>query len=125
MQAIAPTTPASLLADLDDLWQNLDAIFVRLGPSDWSRRHGPDWTFADVPYHLAYFDREIVVHPLEQGLDLPITEQWVARSNPDVHAWNARRFAERPVTTVEDLLAKRLEGTPAVVLDSNRLLVPR
>ena len=79
MQAVAATTPASLLADLDDLWQNLDAIFVSLGSSDWSRQHGPHWTFADVPYHLAYFDREIVAHPIERGPDLPTAEQWAAR----------------------------------------------
>jgi hypothetical protein len=121
MQAIAATTPASLLADLDDLWQNLDAIFVSLGPSDWSRQHGPHWTFGDVPYHLAYFDREIVAHPLEQGPDLPTAEQWAARSNPEVNAWNARRFAERPATqTVEQSLEQMRASRNAIqaVLDT-------
>jgi hypothetical protein len=115
MQAIAATTPASLLADLDDLWQNLDAIFASLGPSDWSRQHGPHWTFADVPYHLAYFDGEIVAHPLEQGPDLPTAEQWAARSNPEVNAWNARRFAERPATqTVEQSLEQMRASRNAI-----------
>jgi hypothetical protein len=115
MQAIAATTPASLLADLDDLWQNLDTVFVSLGPSDWSRQLGPHWTFADVPYHLAYFDREIVAHPLEQGPDLPTAEQWAARSNPEVNAWNARRFAERPATqTVEQSLEQMRASRTAI-----------
>jgi hypothetical protein len=115
MQAIAATTPASLLADLEDLWQNLDAIFVSLGPSDWSCQHGPHWTFADVPYHLAYFDREIVAHPLAQGPDLPTAEQWAARSIPELNAWNARRFAERPATqTVEQSLEQMRASRNAI-----------
>lgn len=115
MQAIAATTLASLLTDLDDLWRNLDAIFVSLESSDWSRQHGPHWTFADVPYHLAYFDREIVAHPIEQGLDLPTAEQWAARASPDLNAWNARRFAERPATqTVEQSLEQMRASRTAI-----------
>jgi hypothetical protein len=115
MQAIAATTPVSLLSDLGDLWQSLDAIFVSLEPSDWFRQHGPHWTFADVPYHLAYFDREIVARPLEQGPDLPTAEQWAARASPELNAWNARRFAERPATqTVEQSLEQMRASRTAI-----------
>ena len=115
MQAVAATTPASLLADLDDLWQNLDAIFVSLGPSDWPRQHGPHWTFADVPYHLAYFDQEIVARPLEQGPDLPTAEQWAARASPEVNAWNARRFAERPATQTVDQSLEQMRASRTAI----------
>jgi hypothetical protein len=85
----------TLLADLEDLWHCLDELFASLAADDWSRRHGMHWTFADVPYHLGYFDHEIVAYPIERGSDLPIAEQWVARSNHEVKAWNERMFARR------------------------------
>jgi len=85
----------TLLADLEDLWHCLDELFASLAADDWSRRHGKHWTFADVPYHLGYFDHDIVAYPIERGPDLPTAEQWVARSNSAVNAWNERRFATR------------------------------
>jgi hypothetical protein len=115
MQAIAAATPASLLADLEDLWQNLEAIFASLEPGDWSCQHGPHWTFADVPYHLAYYDREIVARPIEWGPELPTAEQWAARSPLELNAWNARRFAERPAThTVEQSLQQMRASRAAI-----------
>lgn len=91
------TAPMAILADLEDLWRCVDELFASLGPDDWSCRYGRHWTFADVPYHLGYFDREIVADPIERGPDLPTAEQWAARSNRDVSAWNERMFAKRPV----------------------------
>src|SRR5262245_9886907 len=92
----AATAPMMLLADLEDLWRCLDELFASLAPDDWSRRHGKHWTFADVPYHLGYFDRDIVAYPIEQGLDLPTAAHWAARSNSQLNAWNERMFARRP-----------------------------
>ena len=67
-----PTT--TYLADLESIWRCYDAAFESLGPSDWSRKHGKDWTVADVPYHLAYFDRELVVGPIERGTHVSAAE---------------------------------------------------
>lgn len=89
-------TPAALLADLENLWGCLDALLARLAPDEWRGQHGRHWTFADVPYHLGYFDRELVAAPIEHGLDVPAAEQWAARSFEALDAWNARMFAHRP-----------------------------
>jgi DinB superfamily/SCP-2 sterol transfer family len=95
-ETLPATAPMTLLADLEDLWRCLDELFVSLAPDDWSRRHGKHWTFADVPYHLGYFDQDIVAYPIERGPDLPTAEQWAARSNSELNAWNERMFARLP-----------------------------
>ena len=89
-------TPQGLLANLEGLWQGIDEMLGSLGPSDWSRQHGPDWTFADVPYHLSYFDRDLIATAIERGPDVPEAEQRVWRDFNDLNAWNAELFARRP-----------------------------
>ena len=87
----------ALLDALEDVWQTIDRLFDELGPADWGRAHGPDWTVADVPFHLSYFDRELVALPLERGADVPDeVRAGLMRSTGDIDAWNAARFAERP-----------------------------
>jgi hypothetical protein len=111
----AATAPPAFLADLEDLWRCLDELFASLTPDDWSRRHGKHWTFADVPYHLGYFDHDIVAYPIERGLDLPTAEQWAARSNSEVNGWNERMFARRPPDqTVAQSLAQMQAGREAI-----------
>ena len=116
MTETAPATaPMTLLADLEDLWHCLDELFASLAADDWSRWHGTHWTFADVPYHLGYFDHDIVVDPIERGPDLSTAEQWVARSNREVNAWNERMFARRaPDQTVVQTLAQMHAGREAI-----------
>jgi len=92
----ALTAPMAFLADLEDLWRCLDELFTSLAPGDWSCRHGQHWMFADVPYHLGYFDRDAVAYPIERGPDVPTAAQWAARSNSELNAWNERMFARRP-----------------------------
>ncbi len=92
----AATAPMTFLADMEELWRCLDELFASLGPGDWSCRHGQHWTFADVPYHLGYFDRTVIVYPIEHGPDMPTAAQWAARSNSEMNAWNERMFAHRP-----------------------------
>jgi DinB family protein len=86
-----------------DLWQGLDALMERIGPRDWSRRHGKDWTFADVPFHLAYFDAEVVCDPVEQRP----TDRTIMRTLRELNAWNDAHFAARPAShTITDSLAQ-------------------
>ena len=94
------------LARLERLWASLDALFADLSPADWARPHGPDWTLADVPYHLAYFDRDIITDPIRRGPELPPEDRTAQMTLADMNAWNVRRFAERPPDlTVEAALA--------------------
>jgi hypothetical protein len=97
---------AALTADLEALWRCLDTIFDDLSPKDWTRKHGKDWTYADLPYHLSYFDRECA-RIMAQGADAPSSARWLMHSEAQIGAWNARMFAQRPAgQTVATSLAQ-------------------
>ena len=65
------TTVRALMADMENLWAGLDEVFASFGLADWARPHGPLWTMADVPFHLSYFDRDVIAHALDRGPDMP------------------------------------------------------
>lgn len=62
----------------------------------WSQKHGLDWVFADLPYHLAYCNQGILIRGIQAGADLPEEEQELFASAEAINAWNARKFPERP-----------------------------
>jgi len=92
---LAPITRAAFLADLDALWQRFDELVGILGPDDWTSKHGQYWTFTDVPYHLAYFDLEVIATAIKRGLDVPVSEQ-VMRTEEELDTWNEIKFTQRP-----------------------------
>lgn len=98
-----------LIGELEDLWACLDTLLDGLAARDWGRRHGKDWTFADLPYHLAYFDRELIAEAIVRGPDVPVGERRTLRTMAELNAWNAERFAQRPArqTAAESLAAMR------------------
>jgi hypothetical protein len=99
------------VAELEALWQGFDEIYEALSPEDWRRPYGKDWTFADQPFHLAYFDRVIVAEPIEAGANLPESERWTMRSMRDIDEWNAKEFAKRAAgQTPEPSLAELRES---------------
>lgn len=108
MAVATPSREATaLLEELESVWSCFDELFASFGPSDWRRKLGPDWTYADLPYHLSYFDQEIVATPIARGRDVPLAEQRVQRTRRELDAWNAERFAARPADeTVEQSLAR-------------------
>ena len=83
-------------SSLEELWSALDSLFEEMSPADWQRPHGPDWIFADLPYHLSYIDRLCVARPIELGEALPPAEQVQLRSLNELNTWNQGRFAARP-----------------------------
>ena len=86
----------ALTGQIEEMWDHLATLFEGLKAGDgWDRKHGPDWTLADVPYHLAYCNRDIVARGLKLGPDYPETEQELLASLDALNAWNARKFAER------------------------------
>lgn len=113
----------AILADLEDLWRILDEQFASLGPSGWTRKFGPDWTVADVPHHLSYFDRDTVAPPVERGAEVPDdVVRSIHRTARELNAWNARKFAERPPDqTVERSLEQMREAREAVRRAAARL----
>ncbi|HEU5098805.1 MAG TPA: DinB family protein [Roseiflexaceae bacterium] len=106
---------ATLLAQLEEIWNHVDTLLGPLTPADWQRKHGKDWIFADLPYHLAYYDRDTVAEPIRKGLNLPADEQKLMRTMGELDAWNARKFAERPTgQSVGESLAQMRASRDAV-----------
>jgi len=86
-----------LMDHIEENWRNLNTLFDELtAQNGWSQKHGPDWIFADLPYHLAYCNQEILIRGIKAGADLPEAEQELLASPDAINAWNARKFAERP-----------------------------
>jgi SCP-2 sterol transfer family/Mycothiol maleylpyruvate isomerase N-terminal domain len=83
------------VAELEALWRGFDEIYGDLSSEDWRKPYGKDWTFADQPFHLAYFDRVIVAEPIEAGANLPERERWTMCSMRDINDWNAQELAKR------------------------------
>jgi hypothetical protein len=104
---LAPTTRAALLTDLEELWQRFDEVVATLGPEDWSGKHGQHWTFADVPYHLAYFDREVIVTAINRGLTVPTAEP-LLRTETEQDGWKEIQFTPRPPATTPEQCLERM-----------------
>jgi len=87
----------ALMAHIEEMWGHLNILFDDLNTTNgWDKKHGPDWTFAHLPFHLAYCNRDILIRGIEAGADLPEEEQELIASVEAMNAWNAREFAERP-----------------------------
>jgi hypothetical protein len=67
-----------------------------MSPADWQKPHGPDWIFADLPYHLSYIDQSCVARPIELGEAMPVADQVQLRTLNELNAWNQGKFAARP-----------------------------
>jgi hypothetical protein len=112
----AATTPTrtevtAFTTDLEALWRCFDTLFVNMTLNDWSRKHGKHWTFADLPFHLSYFDRECVT-VMAQGTEVPLSARWIMHSEAQIDAWNARMFDRRPAgqtisTSLTEMRASR------------------
>jgi hypothetical protein len=79
MEAKERTKLASRMAQLEEIWATFDELFASFEPEDWSRRHGPDWIFADVPYHMYFFDQEFIADAIEKskkGQTCPPLSRW-------------------------------------------------
>ncbi len=86
-----------LMAQIEEMWRHLGLLFDELEAEDgWGQKHGPDWTFADVPFHLAYCNEDIVARGLELGPDYPEQERELLATGEELGGWNARHFADRP-----------------------------
>jgi len=80
----------------EEVWAALDALFANMTTADWQQPHGPDWVFAELPYHLAYIDHDLVIHPVTAGADLPEAEQLSLGSLGALNKWNQEKLRERP-----------------------------
>lgn len=87
----------AFMNQLEELWSHQDTLFKIIGDEDlWDSPHGPDWTYADVPYHLTYCNRDLVARPIEMGREFPADQRLSFDSVAAINEWNDRKFAERP-----------------------------
>ena len=99
----------------EDLWGRFDKVWSWFTPAQWSRKYGKDRTFADQPYHMAFFDRVMVAEPLVKGPSIPKQERWLLRSGTEINGWNAKEFAKRPAgMTPQQALADYRAGHDAL-----------
>jgi putative sterol carrier protein len=93
--ALDPVTSlASIRSELETGWKLFDDVFATFDPDQWTRQFGRTWTYAELPYHLSYFDG-MVAKSLQDGADGPSGERLHIRSMGELNAWNAREFAKR------------------------------
>lgn len=104
-----------ILQHYEAMWSAFDQLFAGMSAGDWQRKHGPDWVFADLPYHLSYFDRDVIVEPLRAGTDLPPEKRWSMPSLVTINEWNAREFAQRPSRLTVDEALKAMRGSRAAI----------
>ena len=108
------TSLASISAEIEAGWKLFDGVYDSFGPRDWARKFGKKWTYAEQPYHLAYFDRMIATH-LALGPNAPEGELMHLRSMGDLDTWNAREFAKRASTfSAADALTAMRDARAAV-----------
>jgi putative sterol carrier protein len=115
--SLAPTTGALLLADLEGLWQCLDELLGILGPDDWSGKHGQHWTFADVPYHLAYFDLDVIATAIRRGLYVPALEQGM-HTEAEQDTWNEIKFTKAPADTTPQQCLEQMRFSRQAIRDA-------
>lgn len=99
------TSLRSITAELENGWQLFDDIWKSFTPADWDRKFGRTWTYATIPWHLAYFDATMAKY-LEYGPDVPDGDKLHVRSMGELSKWNDVELAKRkPGHTVQESLA--------------------
>ena len=100
------TSRASLLRELEAGWKLFDGIYDTFGPAQWARKFGKTWTYAEQPWHMAYFDGTLANY-VALGPNVPESERLQIRSMGELNDWNRRELAKRgPNHTVERSLAE-------------------
>lgn len=104
---MSPSSP--ILPDLETLWSSIDRFYAAFSPSDWSRKHGKEWTFADMPYHLAYFNQAIA-----DGIGSDRGER-AKNTLAELNAWNDAHFANRPPSQAGPAAMDYLHATQTAI----------
>lgn len=108
------TSLASITTELEAGWKLFDGIYDTFDARQWARKFGKTWTYAEQPWHLAYFDGMAAKY-LAYGPDVPADDRMRLRSMGEIDDWNRREFARRgPNHTVQDSLAAMRESREAI-----------
>lgn len=103
---------------LESVWAGVDEVLSDLDASDWTRRHGAHWTFRDIPFHLGYFDEEMIAGPIEMGVDVPTDNGLVFATIAELDAWNDAHLANRPRDKSPAELVVMMEGSRRRIRDA-------
>ena len=109
---------SKILANLETIWTALDAFYQQFSPQDWSRKHGKEWTFADMPYHLAYFN-QTAIDGIREG-----DQKRTSHTLEEHDAWNDAHFAQRPSSQTGAKGLDYLHTTQAALRDAATRLAP-
>lgn len=102
---MALQTLAQIRAEIEAGWALFDQVFAGFDERQWNKKFGKSWTYAWIPYHLAYFDATAAKY-VALGPNVPDAERLELRTMQQVNAWNAREFSKRPPGyTAQDALA--------------------
>lgn len=106
------STASDMKSELEHIWGTWDRLIAAMPSERWTKPYGRDWTYQDVPYHVAYFDRVMVADAIEAGAALPAAERFECVSMRQVNDWNRAEFAKRPAgqtpeQSVADMLRER------------------
>ena len=100
------TSLSSIKSELENGWKLFDDIFDTFDAQQWAKKFGKTWTYAEQPWHLAYFDGTMAKY-LTGGANVPESDRLHLRSMGDLNEWNRRELAKRsPNHTVQDSLAE-------------------
>jgi hypothetical protein len=100
-----------MMSQIEEMWGHQNTLFNIISDTEsWNKKHGPDWTFADVPYHLEYYNRDLIARGLEYGPDYPEAERLAFPGIEELNAWNAQEFAQRPAGQTAQESVERLRA---------------
>jgi putative sterol carrier protein len=108
------TSLASITRELEAGWKLFDDVFGTFDARQWAKKFGRTWTYAEQPYHLAYFDATLAKY-LVYGPNVPADDQLHLRSMGDLNEWNRRELAKRgPNHTIADTLSAMRQSRDTV-----------
>jgi hypothetical protein len=107
------TTGSSIARELEAGWKLFDDVYNSFDARQWTKKFGKTWTYAEQPWHLAFFDATMAKY-LALGERAP-DDRLQLRSMGDLNAWNKREFERRgPTHTVGDSLAEMRRSRDAI-----------
>jgi putative sterol carrier protein len=94
------TSLSSIAAELEHGWKLFDDIYSGFDARQWRKKMSRNWTFAEQPFHLGYFDA-MVAQSVREGPDAPASRLTI-RTMGGMNNWNRGEFAKRPASFTPD-----------------------
>ena len=115
------TSLSSIKSELENSWKLFDGIYDTFDARQWAKKFGRTWTYAEQPWHLAYFDRTLGEY-LTLGANVPANDRLHLRSMGELNDWNRRELATRgPNHTIQDSLAEMRRARDMIRAQLNRM----